>query len=324
VEWGGQIRAKRRRLSPARLCILLYGVLLILDVLVCFPYATDPQTSNAAAGQGSQRFYEQAYSPSAALSREEQEKEEVYVRVASLAAERADIKGMIKRFVEDYHLQDKRVLDVGAGRGYLQDMVGDYTGLDIAPTARRYFHKPFVLASATAMPFKDSEFDAIWTVWVLEHIPNPESALREMRRVVKPGGVILLAPAWFCPPWAADGYEVRPYSDFGLAGRFTKASIPIRSTALWQLLQVLPARFLRYAGSRMEGAPSRFHYWRLSPNYDQYWVPDSDAVNSMDPYEALLWFTTRGDKCLNCPAGVRDLTRTPERLVIRVKPAGSA
>ncbi len=32
-----------------------------------------------------------------------------------------------------------------------------------------------------------------------------------------------------------------------------------------------------------------------------YWTADADAVNSMDPYEAILWFVTRGDACLSHP-----------------------
>ena len=49
-------------------------------------------------------------------------------------------------------------------------------------------------------------------------------------------------------------------------------------------------------------------------------MPDSDAVNSIDMYEAYLWFRSRGDECLNCPAG-SELIRTGSMpLVIRVKP----
>lgn len=43
------------------------------------------------------------------------------------------------------------------------------------------------------MPFEDGRFDAIWSVWVLEHVPNPEAALREMRRVVADRGLLFLA-----------------------------------------------------------------------------------------------------------------------------------
>jgi len=38
----------------------------------------------------------------------------------------------------------------------------------------------------------------------------------------------------------------------------------------------------------------------LNPNYEKYWVRDSDAVNSIDSHEAILWFLSRGDECLNC------------------------
>ena len=61
-----------------------------------------------------------------------------------------------------------------------QDIVEDYTGLDISATARAKYHKRFVQADVRAMPFADGEFDAVWTIWVLEHVPNPEQALREI------------------------------------------------------------------------------------------------------------------------------------------------
>jgi len=313
------IPRKRRAVSPIQFCMLFYGAIAAMHVAVHFPYNTDPQTARVAQDQSALDFYKQAYAPSKALSKEQQEREQVYVRVAQEAAEAANIKGLVRRFVDEYGLRDKRILDIGAGRGYLQDLVENYTGLDISPTAQRYFHKPFVLASATAMPFKDHEFDAVWTIWVLEHVPNPESALREMRRVVKPGGLILLAPAWFCTSWAAGGYEVRPYSDFGLHGKLVKASLPIRRSPIFQMSYVIPSRAIRYVGSKFGSAPTSFHYRRLAPNFEKYWLPDSDAVNSMDPYEAVLWFESRGDHCLNCPGGLRNLTGTPSWLVIKTQ-----
>jgi len=36
------------------------------------------------------------------------------------------------------------------------------------------------------------------------------------------------------------------------------------------------------------------------PKHVKYWIADSDAVNSIDSYEAMLWFLSRGDECLNC------------------------
>ena len=47
--------------------------------------------------------------------------------------------------------------------------------------------------------------------------------------------------------------------------------------------------------------------------------PDADAVNSLDRYEAALWFLSRGDECLNCETGLDALTQADGRLIIRVR-----
>lgn len=298
--------------------IIFYASIDTILILLHFPYATDPPATRARQPVDAVAFYTQAYAAPVAQSEKERAREEEYVSVGRKAAKALRIEETVKGFADQYHLQGKKVLDVGSGRGYLQDMVDDYVGLDISPSAGRFYHKPFVVASATEMPFKDRQFDAVWTVWVLEHIPNPESALREIRRVVKPGGVILLMPAWFCTSWAAQGYEVRPYSDFGLAGKTIKASLWIRSSPRFFLAYNVPIRALRYAAARVSGGPTSYHYSRLTPNYETYWVPDSDAVNSLDPFEAALWFESRGDKCLNCPSGFGNLTYYSQYIVIRV------
>jgi len=46
-----------------------------------------------------------------------------------------------------------------------------------------------------ALPFEDSEFDIVTCAWALETVPHPEVALRELCRVVRPGGILCLA---FC------------------------------------------------------------------------------------------------------------------------------
>ena len=108
---------------------------------------------------------------------------------------RVEIKAQVQGFVDQYHLPDTAsVLDVGSGNGYLQDFVVNYTGLDISAAVAKHYHKPFVHGTATAMPFADNTFHAAWSIFVLEHIPNPEAALVEIRRVVKPGGLLFRAP----------------------------------------------------------------------------------------------------------------------------------
>ncbi|MGC8604704.1 MAG: class I SAM-dependent methyltransferase [Desulfomonilaceae bacterium] len=67
------------------------------------------------------------------------------------------------------------------------------------------------VAEGNRYPYDDQMFDAIWTITVFEHIPHLQQALLEIKRLLKPSGVLLFAPAWQCRPWAADGFDVRPY-----------------------------------------------------------------------------------------------------------------
>lgn len=184
---------------------------------------------------------------------------------------------------------------------------------------RRFYHKKFVLGSATSLPFPDDSFDGAWSIWVLEHVPNPEQALRELRRVMRNDGVVFLYPAWGCASWYAEGYAVRPYSDFSIGGKLVKASIPIRNSSLFRAITIVPNRLIRSLAFQL-GGPTRLHYRRLTPNYEIYWVPDSDAVNSLDRYETILWFRSRGDECLSSRDTWRPaILRTYPPFVIRIK-----
>jgi SAM-dependent methyltransferase len=226
----------------------------------------------------------------------------------------------ITEFVRDFRLEDP--FSTWLRHGYLQDVVENYVGLDISPTAARYYHKPFVQGSATELPFPDNDFDLAWTVWVLEHVPNPEQALLEMRRVVKDGGYLYLAPAWDCLASLGQGYPVRPFSDFDWRGKLTKAGMFALDLPPYHRAVQLAIRGA--LATRQGGGPTKLHYRELAANYDHYWMPDSDAINSLDRYEVSLWFTSRGDECLNCGerflnegrAGDRVPRAAPERALI--------
>ena len=225
----------------------------------------------------------------------------------------------LQDFLCRFQLHNKRCLEIGCGRGAFQDVVEDYTGVDISEAVRHYFHKPFLQASATRLPFTDETFDAIWSYAVLEHVHGLEKALEEMRRVSRPGGLLLLAPAWQCRSWAAEGYAVRPFGDFRFKGRLIKSSIPIRDSVLFRSLYVMPMRALRCGQFLLRRQPSRLRVRTLKPNYEKYWTADSDAVNSVDPFEAILWFASRGDECLSHRFWVsRFLVRTGA-LILRVR-----
>ena len=292
---------------------LATAIVLIVVGAIHFPYDIDAPLTQQEL-ETAQKYYTDAYQKPVEEKGERSEYETEYIRVAEIAAKAARIEERVTAFVQQFKLNDKQVLEIGSGRGYLQDIAEKYTGLDISPTVARFYHKKFVLGSATAMPFADDSFDGVWSIWVFEHVPNPEQAFREARRVTRDNGVLFLLPAWNCTSWAADGYEVRPYSDLNAVGKIIKASIPLRSSPPFVAMSKLPNRLARNLVAHF--GPTKLRYRRLTPNYDKYWVPDSDAVNSIDRYEAMLWFRSRGDECLNCDDAWVSIVPMP--LIVRV------
>lgn len=95
-----------------------------------------------------------------------------------------------------------KILDVGCGAGnLLEKMKGfDVTGVDISQTlleqarvrTRGQEGARVLFGNAEALPFPDSAFDRAVCSEILEHVLNPEAVLTELRRVVKPGGRIVL------------------------------------------------------------------------------------------------------------------------------------
>jgi len=295
-----------------------YLVLIAIMTVVRFPYRTDLVGHRSVPAPANyEGYYKNVYAPpqaGAAAVPDPDEENQIYVKIAREAIRDHRIVELVQAFVRTYGLEDARILDVGSGTGYLQDAVKNYVGLDISPTASRYYHKPFIAASATEIPVPDNDFDAVWSIWVLEHVPNPEQALLEIRRVTKDEGLLYMLPAWNCDPWAAQGYMARPFRDFDWKGKFTKASMYAIEYMPLALARMQLTRFALGARSLLPG-PTRLHYNPLTPNYEQYYLPDGDAINSLDRYEMALWFESRGDECLNCDGYLWQLG---EALIIRV------
>ncbi|MDL5204735.1 methyltransferase domain-containing protein [Streptomyces sp. ALI-76-A] len=104
-----------------------------------------------------------------------------------------------------------RILDIGCGPGTitadLAELVpeGHVTGVDHAPgilerarataAGRRLTNVDLAVADVHALDFPDDTFDVVHAHQVLQHVGDPVRALREMRRVTAPGGLVAVRDA---------------------------------------------------------------------------------------------------------------------------------
>jgi SAM-dependent methyltransferase len=100
----------------------------------------------------------------------------------------------------------KRILDAGCGNGRYSrfllrhaDPDATLTGFDLSPGMLARARKRLksnrvrhVVADLTRLPYPEGHFDAVVCGWVLEHLPDPRPGLRELARVLRPGGKLLL------------------------------------------------------------------------------------------------------------------------------------
>lgn len=97
----------------------------------------------------------------------------------------------------------ERVLDVGCGVGYLcevlarggdgRHIVGVDPSLESIRACRELAPGAFMAGDALALPFRASSFDCVALSDVIEHLADPDQALGEIRRVIKPGGRLVLS-----------------------------------------------------------------------------------------------------------------------------------
>lgn len=119
---------------------------------------------------------------------------------------------IIASFVEDIcrRVTDHRprILDVGCGTGanlLMLSEFGDAEGVDVSEDALAFCRERGLdqvkLGAAEALPYDDGTFDLVTALDVVEHLDDDLAGLREMRRVLRPGGSVLLFVPTFMFLW---------------------------------------------------------------------------------------------------------------------------
>lgn len=112
-----------------------------------------------------------------------------------------------------------KLLDIGCGRMRYKDtlkpLLTEYVGLDHPKISKLYTGGKYqvdIFADAKKIPAKNNTFDTIMMFHVLEYLPDPKVVFREIKRILKPKGyLIIISP--FMYPLHDIGYDLARYSD---------------------------------------------------------------------------------------------------------------
>jgi SAM-dependent methyltransferase len=160
---------------------------------------------------------------------------------------------LLKRFKS----KSLAVLDAGCGTGgFIKRLKGRYsrwtfTGIDFSPVAcslaRQRTEATILQGSILDLPFEDHTFDCVVTADVLYHLQEDTLALKEIARVLKPEGILLInlpAHAWL---WSYHDDAVaglRRYNRKGLSLKLRDAGFEIQFCSHWNTL-LLPLIYIR-------------------------------------------------------------------------------
>jgi len=140
----------------------------------------------------------------------------------------------IIQIVQD--LQPMHILDVGCGNGYLiQNLIkkgikSDFNGIDVYDNKTSGLFKYKKADITNGLPYSDQQFDCVILGEVIEHIPNTDFLLREIYRVMKnDGNLIISTPNLVC--WLN-----RIIVPLGIQPLFTETSSEIKFGRVWEKL----------------------------------------------------------------------------------------
>lgn len=153
-----------------------------------------------------------------------------------------------------------RVLDAGCGSGRTLDELAGYgtvSGLELSEegvaAARRRGHEDVRRGRVEELPWPDATFDLVTCLDVVEHTPDDRATLRELRRVTRPGGHLLVTVPAYQALWSAHDVVNKHYRRYDrrmLRAAATEAGWSVERMTGFNALLLAPAAAVRLAQRR--------------------------------------------------------------------------
>lgn len=150
-----------------------------------------------------------------------------------------------------------RLLDAGCGSGRTLDELlgyGRVSGVDLSPDAVRCArdrgHDDVRVGRIERLDFDDATFDVVTCMDVIEHTPDDRCSLRELRRVTKPGGVVILTVPAHPLLWSTHdevNLHYRRYTRRAVTALADGAGMRLRTDTYFNSVLLAPAAIVRWA-----------------------------------------------------------------------------
>jgi SAM-dependent methyltransferase len=194
-----------------------------------------------------------------------------------------DVKDLLN-YLPSPDNNEATVLDLGSGRTHLKPVFNElgyrYVGIDYNnPNAD-------LLGDAQALPFSDNSFQCVWTSSVMQYVPFGFAMIKEIERVLAPGGILLGTVAFL---EAYDGSSYNMYTFKGINSLLTYGGFRIRKLApdgwwtapvavsVMGLFPRMPMGVARGVANVVE--PLSRAWWRVGSWKDRRAYSDVDRLN---------------------------------------------
>lgn len=128
---------------------------------------------------------------------------------------------LLKAYYVAKDMVQGELLEIGCGEGrgidLLTPKVNSYTAVDkikevVAKLSKQYPEGNFIQSNIPPLPFEDESFNSIVSFQVIEHIKDDVAYLKEIHRILKPGGVALLSTPNIKMTLSRNPWHIREYT----------------------------------------------------------------------------------------------------------------